>query len=92
LTAYATCEILYYESNMKTYTLEELNATHKTGLDYVKEHENMLKALKNQPVPENEKEPPHLDTAGFWTTGNLIDAEGNRQEGSGRVPKAAADE
>jgi hypothetical protein len=81
---------------MKTYTLEELEATHKTGLDYVEDHKRLLKSLKEQ-HPQNADDPQglwELPNSGnsFWQTGNIMNEDGTKMEGSGRVPKAKADE
>lgn len=81
---------------MKTYTLEELEANHKTGLDYVEDHKRLLKSLKEQ-HPQNADDPTglwELPNSGnsFWQTGNIMNEDGTKMEGSGRVPKAKADE
>ena len=81
---------------MQTYTLEELQASQKTSLDYVEDHKRMLKALKEQHPASSEDESPLWDlppnNVSFWTTGNIMDEEGAIQEGSGRVVKGATDE
>jgi hypothetical protein len=72
---------------MKTYTIEELNATNKTRLDYETEHRKMLENMK--PVQPEEKaiwEIPGKKNL-FWTTGNIMNPDGTRQEGAGLVPK-----
>ncbi len=81
---------------MKTYTLEELQASQKTSLDYVEDHKRLLKCLKEQ-HPHDAEDPKglwELPNSGnsFWQTGNIIDEDGNKQVGAGRVPKAKADE
>ena len=79
---------------MKTYTIEELENTRKTGMDYVKEHENMLKSLKSG-QPAEEEDPKGLwvlpySSDPFWTHGNLLNQEDlgyGKMEGCGVVPK-----
>lgn len=78
---------------MKTYTIEELNAR-KSGLDYAKDHEKMLKSLKSE-HPREEEDPKGLwvipySSDPFWTHGNLLNGEDlgyGKMEGSGVVPK-----
>jgi len=81
---------------MKTYQLEELQKSQKTSLDYVEDHKRLLKALKEQ-HPHSAEDPNglwELPKSGnsFWQTGNIMNEDGTRHEGSGVVPKAKADE
>ena len=72
---------------METYTIDELNETNKSRLDYEVEHKKMLKSMK--PTPSEEKqiwEIPGKKNL-FWTTGNIMNPDGTRQEGAGLVPK-----
>ena len=80
---------------MKTYTIEELEKNRKTGMDYVKEHENMLKALKDGQFEPTEGEAKGIwvlpySSDPFWTHGNLLNQEDlgyGKMEGCGVVPK-----
>jgi len=82
---------------LKTYTIAELEATRKTGLDYAKEHEKMLLALKSgEPreevgalwdVPQSQNP--------FWTVGNVLNREEEGytpMEGVGRVNTTKQDD
>jgi len=81
---------------LKTYNLEELQASQKTSLDYVEDHKRLLKCLKEQHPASSDDESPLWDLPpnnfSFWTTGNIMDEEGNIQEGTGRVVKGGTDD
>jgi hypothetical protein len=81
---------------LQTYTLEELQRTQKTSLDYIEEHKRLLIALKEQHPQSDDDETPLWDINKtqdlFWLTGNVIDEEGNKQVGVGKVTKVAGDE
>jgi hypothetical protein len=77
---------------MKTYNIDELNASQKTSLDYINEHQKMLSSLKAQ-HPQSEEDPKGLwelprGASPHWLTDNILNPDGTKQEGSGRVPPA----